>query len=132
MPEPLTDELRRLRKHEQEWINCVEALAGAAYRLQKLAEGADVPDGDVGFACKQGYFHEQIAHAAIAGLRAERDRLRTALEPFAALARRIDADESCKGMGDDCSLMVRPDSKYKDNPTLGDLRRAAEALGETR
>ena len=70
----LVAEVERMEKREKEWADCIEMLAAAAYRLQQLAGGADVPDGDVGFACKDGMFHEQIAHARIKALLKLKDK----------------------------------------------------------
>ena len=64
----IMDENRRLKKAEAEWMRLTEMLASAAYRLMQLAGGAEVECGDVGFACKDGHFYEEIAFCRIKAL----------------------------------------------------------------
>ena len=66
--EKLTAEIHRLQKGEAEWMRLTEILASVAYRLMQLAGGAEVECGDVGFACKEGHFYEEIAHCRIKAL----------------------------------------------------------------
>ncbi len=61
-------------------------------------------------------------------LTAERDRLRTALQPFARWAERIDAqDAECGHMPDE--IAIDGSISRRGMPSMGDCRRAREALG---
>jgi hypothetical protein len=61
-------------------------------------------------------------------LRAELDALRALLAPFAAYADLIASDPAAAPYPDTCPLGVCPTSR-EERPTLGDCRRAREALG---
>jgi hypothetical protein len=52
-------------KELAEAFDLIERLAAAGWRLEKLAGGAEVPDGDMVFACQEGAFCEQIAQQRI-------------------------------------------------------------------
>ena len=93
-------------KAEAEWAKCVEDLASAAYRLQQLAGGAEVERSEVGFACKAGMFHEEIAQQRIRALLAENARLRTVIAQHDLchdLHGKVGAEDFAKG----CAAEIR-------------------------
>lgn len=67
-------------KEVSETLKMCETIASAAYRLQQVAGGAVLECGNVGFACKDGMFYEEIAMQRILNLRAENAELRKRLE----------------------------------------------------
>jgi hypothetical protein len=68
-------ELRRMRKREAEWADCIERLASSAYRLEQMAGGAEVEEGDMLFQCKEGTYCEQIAQQRIRALLAIKEKV---------------------------------------------------------
>jgi len=63
-------------------------------------------------------------------LRAEIERLRAALKPFADWIANRDVNPATSGYTDDCRLAYYPDGPNAGAATVGDLRRAHAALGQ--
>lgn len=70
----------------------------------------------------------------ITKLRADVERLRTALEPFAAVVEVINKNAMCDGgpIPDESFLLAHWEWNTSSDITIGDCRNAARALGETK
>jgi hypothetical protein len=99
--------------------SALSAIEGNPFRI-------DTPFGRAVHIGRGNAFHEADL------LREERDELREALEPFAALLSELEArayfgDKRPKDLPDSFPLL-----KALTSPTLGDLRRARSALSKAR